>query len=109
MGGLLTQMMTNLLDNAAKFSPEGGTVGVELFCQGEQAIFRVMDQGCGMDRETAARIFDKFYQGDTSHAAEGFGLGLPMVKKIVELHHGRLTVENSVGQGTTLIIELPVE
>ncbi len=72
-------------------------------------VFQVMDHGCGMDQKTVARIFDKLFQGDTSHAAEGFGLGLPMVKKIVELHHGRLTVESSVGQGTTFIIELPVK
>lgn len=69
----------------------------------------ISSDGCGMDQKTVARIFDKLFQGDTSHAAEGFGLSLPMVKKIVELHHGRLTVESSVGQGTTFIIELPVK
>lgn len=107
-GDLLSQMISNILDNAIKFSPEGGTVFVTLSVKGNSAVFRVRDQGCGMSRETMDRIFDKFYQGDASHCAEGFGLGLPMVKKIVELHRGRLNVESCVGKGSVFTIKLPM-
>lgn len=61
------------------------------------------------ESEKGGPDFRQVLSGDTSHAAEGFGLGLPMVKKTVEIHHGRPTVESSVGQGTTFIVELPVE
>ena len=106
---LLGQMIGNILDNAVKFSPEGETVLVELREEAGKAVLKVTDHGCGMDKATIERIFDKFYQGDTSHSAEGFGLGLPMVKKIVELHRGRLTVESRVGTGSSFTVELPVK
>lgn len=104
---LLLQMIGNILDNAIKFSPDSGSLLVELRAKGDRVVFKVTDHGCGMDKETINRIFDKFYQGDTSHAVEGFGLGLPMVKKIVELHRGRLIVESRVGEGSAFTIELP--
>ncbi|MGM9606290.1 MAG: ATP-binding protein [Oscillospiraceae bacterium] len=106
---LLTQMMGNILDNAIKFSAGGSSIEVELSAQEDHAVFKVTDHGCGMDQETVGRIFDKFYQGDTSHSAEGFGLGLPMVKKIVELHRGRLVVESQTGKGSVFTIELPLK
>lgn len=106
---LLLQMIGNILDNAIKFSPEGSSVLAELQIKEDRAVFKVTDHGCGMDKATMDRIFDKFYQGDPSHAAEGFGLGLPMVKKIVELHRGRLTVESRVGTGSAFTVELPVQ
>lgn len=105
---LLSQMMGNILDNAIKFSPSGSTISVTILQKDNTAVFRVKDQGCGMDKKTMGRIFDKFYQGDTSHAAEGFGLGLPMVKKIIELHRGQLKVESQIGKGTVFTVELPV-
>lgn len=104
---LLSQMIENILDNAIKFSPVGSTIFVSLQKEKKRTIFKVKDHGCGMAKETIARIFEKFYQGDTSHSAEGFGLGLPMVKKIVELHHGQLTVESQIGKGSVFTIELP--
>lgn len=104
---LLLQMMSNLLDNAIKFSPEGGSVLVELQAREDWAVFKVTDHGCGMDQATMERIFDKFYQGDPSHSAAGFGLGLPMVRKIVELHQGRIKVESRVGKGSAFTVELP--
>ncbi|MGN1020768.1 MAG: ATP-binding protein [Aristaeellaceae bacterium] len=106
---LLLQMMRNILDNAIKFSPEGAAVRVELRAQEDRAVFRVTDHGCGMDQATLDHMFDKFYQGDTSHSAEGFGLGLPMVRRIVELHRGTITVESSVGTGSAFTVELPAE
>lgn len=106
---LLSQMMGNILDNAIKFSPDGSSISVELLSKENYAVFKVKDHACGMDKETINRIFEKFYQGDASHATEGFGLGLPMVKKIVELHCGRLKVESQVGKGTAFTIELPVD
>lgn len=106
---LLLQMMGNILENAIKFSPEGESISVDLLASEDRAVFKVTDHGCGMDQETIGRIFDKFYQGDTSHSAEGFGLGLPMVKKIVELHRGRLVVESQVEKGSVFTIELPLK
>lgn len=106
---LLLQMMGNILENAIKFSPEGETISVELLAKETRAVFKVTDRGCGMSKETVGRIFDKFYQGDTSHSVEGFGLGLPMVRKIVELHRGRIVVESQVGKGSVFTIELPMK
>lgn len=106
---LLMQMMSNILGNAIKFSPNRESIEVELLDQGNHAIFRVTDYGCGMDEKTISRIFDKFYQGDTSHSAEGFGLGLPMVKKIVELHRGRIVVNSQVEKGSVFTVELPMK
>lgn len=105
---LLAQMMGNLLDNAIKFSPQEGVLQVSLHQRDGRAVFRVQDHGCGMDQQTLEHVFDKFYQGDRAHATEGFGLGLPMVKKIVELHQGLLTVESQVGEGSVFTVALPL-
>lgn len=104
---LLKEVWMNLLDNAVKFSPEGGTVTLTLQQHPDTVTVTVTDQGPGMDEATQARIFDQFYQGDTSHKTEGNGLGLAMVKKIVALHGGRVTVDSRPGQGSAFTVWLP--
>ena len=104
---LLKEVWVNLLDNAVKFSPEGGTVTLTLQQHPDAVTVTVTDQGPGMDEATQARIFDQFYQGDTSHKTEGNGLGLAMVKKIVTLHGGRVTVDSLPGQVSAFTVWLP--
>lgn len=105
---LLGQVWLNLLDNAVKFSPEGGKLAVTLQEDGSGALrFTVTDEGPGMDETTQKHIFDKFYQGDTSHATEGNGIGLAIVKKIVDLMGGTVTVLSTPGSGSTFTVTLP--
>lgn len=103
---LLKEVWMNLLDNAIKFSTPGGRVEVQLHQTPQGAAVVVRDEGPGMDEATRAHIFDRFFQGDTSHKAEGNGLGLAMAQKIVTLHNGRVTVESAPGQGSTFRVEL---
>lgn len=104
---LLDRVWANVIDNACKFSPEGGIVKISLHAFSGSVYFQVDDQGCGVPEEARDRIFEKFYQGDTSHAMQGNGLGLPMVKKAVELHGGAVAIEEAEGGGTRLIVSLP--
>lgn len=103
---LLKEVWLNLLDNAAKFSPEGGTVGVTLRHEKNALTVTITDQGEGMDAETQAHIFEQFYQGDTSHTTQGNGLGLSMVKKVLELHGASIAVDSAPGQGSRFIVTL---
>lgn len=96
----------NLLSNAIKFTPEGGAVTVTLTEDGGYATVAVADTGCGISPETGKRIFDKFYQGDTSHAQEGNGLGLALVKKVIDVLGGEISVESDVGAGTVFTVKL---
>lgn len=114
----LMQLWRNVLDNAVKFSPDGGTVSVALYGgrQGEdgsgrdarEAVCWISDEGPGMDARTRAHVFDRFYQGDASHATEGNGIGLSVCKRVVELHGGSIDVQSEPGQGTVFEIRLPV-
>ena len=106
--GLLKEVWLNLLDNAAKFSPEGGTVAVNLRKEKSALMVSVTDQGEGMSTDTQAHIFEQFYQGDTSHTTQGNGLGLSMVKKVLELHGGSIQVNSAPGQGSCFTVTLPV-
>ena len=103
---LLKEVWLNLLDNAAKFSPNGSTVGVTLRKEPGSVVVAVTDQGCGMDAETRRHIFEQFYQGDTSHKTQGNGLGLAMVQKIVALHGGKITVDSRPGAGSCFTVSL---
>lgn len=105
---MLSQAWVNLLNNAIKFTPEGGAIGVSLTKGDKEIAVQISDTGIGMSKETQAHIFEKFYQGESSHHAEGNGLGLAMVKRIVALSHGRIHVESMEGQGTTFTVALPV-
>lgn len=105
--GLLELVWTNLLSNAMKFTPSGGTVELSQALDKEGITVSVADNGCGMDESTKKRIFEKFYQGDTSHSTEGNGLGLALVKRILQLSDGSIEVTSSVGKGTVFTVRLP--
>lgn len=103
---LLKEVWLNILDNAAKFSPEGGVIGLTLQRKEDRIMAAVTDQGPGMDEKTAAHIFEQFYQGDTSHKTQGNGLGLAMVRKIVNLHGGTIHVNTKPGNGSCFTVML---
>ncbi len=103
---LLSLVWSNLLSNAFKFTERGGTVRLTLSCEGDLAAVRVQDTGCGMSAEVGAHIFEKFYQGDTSHATQGNGLGLALVRRVVDILHGEIGVESAVGVGTTFTVKI---
>ena len=107
--GLMELVWTNLLSNAFKFTPPGGTVTLAERRTEEGVVVRVSDTGCGMDAETAARVFEKFYQGDTSHATEGNGLGLALVKRALEMMDCTVAVQSAPGEGTTFAVTIPAE
>lgn len=103
---LMEIVWNNLLTNAIKFSEHKGLVKVALKQEKNTIIVSVSDTGCGMNEETCRRIFDRFYQGDTSHSGEGNGLGLSLVERVVDLVDGKVTVESELGKGTTFTVVL---
>lgn len=103
---LLTLVWNNLLSNAVKFTPEGGIVSVAVRAEDEWAVVSVRDNGCGITTEAAKHIFDKFYQGDTSHATEGNGLGLALVKRVIDLTGGVISVSSTPGEGSTFTVKI---
>ena len=101
---LLRLVWNDLISNAVKFTPDGGTIGVSLKTEGSSVIVQVRDTGCGMKPETGRHIFEKFYQGDTSHATQGNGLGLALVKRVVDILSGEIGVQSVYGQGSTFAV-----
>lgn len=102
---LLKTVVNNLISNALKFTENGGTVGIKVDgFNKEGAVISVSDTGCGMDSKTCNHIFEKFYQGDTSHNGQGNGLGLALVKQIVDILEYEINVESEVGVGSTFTL-----
>jgi signal transduction histidine kinase len=103
---LLSIVWNNLLSNAFKFTEQGGTVSVTLKREGEYALVMIRDTGCGITPEAVRHIFDKFYQGDASHATQGNGLGLALVKRILDMTGGEIRVDSNLGEGSTFAVKL---
>lgn len=104
---LTIHIWNNLIDNAIKFSPEGGALSFDLRREGDRIVFSLGDDGAGIGEDEIKHIFDKFYQGDTSHKQEGNGLGLSLVKRITDMMGGEICVANKSGGGCVFTVELP--
>lgn len=103
---LLDIVWNNLISNALKFTPRGGTVHLSAVREGGDVLVRVADTGCGISPQECSRIFEKFYQAESSRAVQGNGLGLAMVRQIMELVGGTVTVESTPGTGSTFTVRL---
>ena len=106
---LLELVWNNLLSNAFKFTDAGGTVGVSLHEKGQDVTVKITDTGCGIDDKTGRHIFEKFYQGDTSHATQGNGLGLALAKRVIDLVGGEISVTSSYGEGSAFTVRMKKE
>ncbi len=100
----------NLLDNAIKYSKDAPEIHVTTYTKGDRFFFAVKDNGIGMSKDAQAKVFDRFYRASTgnTHNVKGFGLGLNYAKEIVLAHHGIITVNSTVGKGSTFTVSLPL-
>lgn len=104
---MLSHLWINLIENAIKYTNSNGHIVINCNETADDIQFKISDDGDGMDANTVKYIFDKFYQGDKSHSIRGNGLGLSIVKRIVEICKGDIEVESQIGQGTTFFVKLP--
>lgn len=104
---LMQHLWLNLLGNAVKYTPDNGEIFVEVTAFGDRICVQISDTGEGMSKETLEHLFDPYYQGDASHSRQGLGLGLSIVKRIVELCQGTISVESELGTGSRFIVTLP--
>jgi signal transduction histidine kinase len=103
---LLTLVWNNLFSNAIKFTDEGGKISLSMKSENSRAVVKISDTGCGISPEVGKHMFEKFYQGDTSHASKGNGLGLALVKRVIDITGGDISVSSEVGKGSTFTVML---
>ncbi|MBD2465495.1 CHASE3 domain-containing protein [Oscillatoria sp. FACHB-1407] len=106
---LLYSVLSNLISNAIKYSPNGGTVDFMLACETDVLTFKVRDEGIGIPQETQKILYEPFRRGENVGGILGTGLGLAVVKKCIDLHHGKISVESEVDMGTTFVVKIPQE
>jgi signal transduction histidine kinase len=106
---MLEIVWDNLLSNAFKFTEPGGAVTLTQTSDEDAVTVAVADTGCGMDAKTLNRVFDKFYQGDSSHSQEGNGLGLALVLRVVEILGGEISAKSAPGEGSVFTVRLKTE
>jgi signal transduction histidine kinase len=107
--GRLRQVLANLLDNALKYSPAGGRVGITAGLAAGEVMIQVSDTGPGIAEPDLPRIFERLYRGDRSRSQKGLGLGLSLVRAVVRAHHGRIEVRSRPGEGSVFTVYLPAE
>ena len=104
----LSQALANLIDNAIKFTPQGGRISIKTFLQGEKVAVVIKDTGMGISENDLPRIWERLYRGDQSRSQKGLGLGLSLVKAIIGLHKGSVEVVSQPAEGSTFIVLLPL-
>jgi signal transduction histidine kinase len=104
----LVQVVANLVDNAVKYTPNGGRVDVEAQSSGSEVILTVRDTGAGIPPDEAGKIWDRSYRGDASRAQRGLGLGLSLVKAVVQAHKGSVVMSSELGSGSCFSLHLPL-
>jgi signal transduction histidine kinase len=103
----MRQAFANLLDNALKYTPDGGNVRLTCAVESADVTVRVRDNGIGIPPDEQPRIWERLYRGDKSRSQRGLGLGLSLVKAIVEAHHGKVSVQSKPGEGSEFIVNIP--
>ncbi len=101
------QVVTNLVHNAIKFTPSGGSITVSAVTEGDEVVIAVRDTGVGIPAEDLPRIFERFYKADRARSGGGTGLGLAIARHVVQAHGGRIWAESVEGKGSTFFFTLP--
>jgi two-component system heavy metal sensor histidine kinase CusS len=104
---LFARAVSNLVDNALRFTPNSGSISISIAVRGAQSEISVSDNGCGIPAEHLPRVFDRFYRADSSRSSDGVGLGLALVKSITDLHGGSARAESEVNRGTIVVLTFP--
>ncbi len=104
---MMQHLWLNLMDNAIKYTPEGGSITVRSYMKGERIVVEIADTGEGIGEDSMNKLFDPYFQGDSSHSRQGLGLGLSIAKRIIELSGGEIRVDSQLGSGSTFTVILP--